>query len=136
MSTVPEVKLPLHTLYMNREFEIVSSLKFVGCRVSCFYHCSFLFFKLLEQSILDISLTNIPSDFILRNCPLPYKASKKSPRFAPQFLQNCKGYKGWRFICTTREFFIKWSINFVVNETMLDIFKGKETANLYKGRAC
>jgi hypothetical protein len=72
---------------------------------------------------------------MLRDCPLSYEASKKNPRFAPQILQNFKGYKEWRLIFTTREFYMRSSINFVVEKTILDLAKGKETRDLFKGRA-
>jgi len=68
----------------------------------------------------------MPSEFILRECHVPNNASKKTPKFTPQFLQNFKGYKGWRFICIAGEDFMRSSINFVVYETIIDIFKGKD----------
>ena len=80
-------------------------------------------------------MRNIPSEFILRDCPPPNKASKMTPKFASQSLQNIKGYKGWRFICKVGEDFTRSSINIVVDETSRDIFKGKDTTDEDKGKA-
>ena len=88
----------------------------------------------MKKSILEIDLKNLPSEFILRDYPLPNNASKKTPIFASQFLQNFRGYKGWRFICTVGEDSMRSSTKFVVAETILDIFKRKDTTHEYKGK--
>ena len=71
----------------------------------------------------------------MRDFPLPNKAIKKTQKFAPQFLQNFEGYKGWRFFLIASEDFMRSSISYLVDETILDIFKEKETTVEYKGKA-
>ena len=61
----------------------------------------------------------------LTKSPLPDELSSKYQSFSSQFLQNYTGYKGWRFICTAGDTHMRSSINFVVEESILEIFNDR-----------
>ena len=58
---------------------------------------------------------------------IPDKLSKKSSAFFQSFIQNCNGYKGWRFICTADETHMRSAITLVISEEIFGlIYRGPE----------
>ena len=68
---------------------------------------------------------NSAVDSTLTKSPFPDELGSKYQSFSSQFLQNYAGYKGWRFICTAGDTHMRSSINFVVEESILEIFNDR-----------
>ena len=53
---------------------------------------------------------------------IPDRLRSKSPTFLQSFIHNFSGYKGWRFICSADETYMRSSITLVVSEGNFGVF--------------
>ena len=90
------------------------------------FHCALKSSKVFEEFAIEkFEETQFTSVSCIR--PVPDKLGIKSSAFFQRFIQNWKGYMGWRFICTADESHMRSTINLVISEEIFGlIYDGQE----------
>ena len=90
------------------------------------FYCALKSSKVFEGfAIKKFEETTRTSESCIR--PILDKLGEKSSAFFQRFIQNFKGYMGWRFICTADESHMRSTINLVISEEIFElIYDGQE----------
>ena len=90
------------------------------------FYCALKSSKAFEEfAMTKFEETQVTSESCIR--PILDKLGKKSSAFFQRFIQNCKGYMGWRFICTADESHMRSTINLAISEEIFElIYDGQE----------
>ena len=90
------------------------------------FYCAHKSSKVFEEFAIEkFEETQFTSGSCIR--PVPDKLGIKSSAFFQRFIQNWKGYMGWRFICTADESHMRSTINLVISEEIFElIYDGQE----------
>ena len=114
----------MHVFYNNKSDMITtfSATPEYWKHFYCALQSSKVFEKFVIEKIEDSQFTN--ESWI---GPILDELGNKSSTFFQSFIQNCNGFKGWRFICTVDETHMRSSITLVISEEMFGlIYDGQE----------